>query len=361
MAVFRVATLVVATLAAYGRGTGSELAQHGLAAITRPWQQWDANWYTWIARVGYAPLSPVHTNGRVYDAIVWPPLFPGLIAALSRATGADPGMAALTIITLTLFVAMLGVFELVEADHGHGLALATVVLALVYPSSLFLGAGYTEALLLGLGAWSFWAAITGRWWLAGILAAAAVMTKFYAVILVAALLWEYMEQRQWSVRLIRPDVAWLALPWAVVLAAWLVYLQALVGDWTRVLTSQKYWDRHLAMPWVSILDAARTLSRFRFIGVVDLGALALLTVLTVYSYGRMRRSFTVYLALGIVASVTSSTLVSTGRYTTIFFPMFLAAALILRARPWVERMVIVVSASLMLVLLTRFATGHWAG
>jgi hypothetical protein len=361
VAVFRFVTLAVATLAAYGGRTGSELAGHGIGAITGPWQQWDANWFTWIARVGYAPLSPVHTNGRVYDAIVWPPLFPGLIAAISGPTGLDQGLVALAISTVVLFTAIIGIFRVVQHDHGEGLALATVVLILVYPSSLFLGAGYTEGLLLGLGAWSFWAAITGRWWLAGILAAAAVMTKFYAVILVAALLWEYLDQRDWSWRRVRADVAWLALPWAVVLAGWLFYVQLLVGDWTRVLTSQKYWDRHLAMPWVSILDAAGTLSRFRFIGVVDLGALVLLVVLTAYSYGRIRRSYTVFLALGVLACVTSSTLVSTGRYTTILFPMFIAAALLLRSRPWLERGVAVTSGVLMLGLLTRFATGHWAG
>ena len=361
MAALRIVTLVVVTLAAYGGRAGIELAQHGVAAITRPWQQWDANWFTWIARVGYAPLSPVHTNGRVYDAIVWPPLFPGLIAAISKPTGLDQGVVALTISSIVLFAAVAGLFRVVQVDHGEGVALATEALVLVYPSSMFLGAGYTEGLLLGLGAWSFWAAMTGRWPLAGILAAAAVMTKFYAVILVAALVWEYMDQRGWSWRRVRGDVAWLAVPWAAVLAGWLLYVQLLVGDWTRVLTSQKYWDRHLAMPWVSVLDAAGTLSRFRFIGVVDLGALVLLAILTAYSYGRVRRSYNVFLALGVVACVTSSTLVSTGRYTTIMFPMFIAAALLLRSRPWLERGIAVISGALMLGLLTRFATGHWAG
>jgi hypothetical protein len=359
--VFRVVTIAVAMGADYGGRFGQQLAQHGLTAITQPWQQWDANWYTWIARVGYGPLSPVHTNGRIYDAVVWPPLFPGMIAAGSKPLGLDEGLVALVITTGALFAALVAIYRLVQLEHGERLALLTLLLVLAYPSAMFLGAGYTEALLLALGAWSFWAALTGRWWLAGVLAAAAVLTKFYAVILIVAVLFEYMDQRGWSWRRVRLDMAWLVLPSAAALGGWLAYVQLNFGDATRVVTSQKYWDRHLAPPWVTLADAVASLRHLRFVGVVDLGALLLLAGLTVYMALRGRRSYAVLMGLSVAACSTSSTLASTARYTAWLFPMFLAAALVLRGKPWLQRAVLVVSAPLMLLLLSRFATGHWAG
>jgi hypothetical protein len=232
---------------------------------------------------------------------------------------------------------------------------------LVYPPAMFLGAGYAEALLLAFGAWAFWAALKGRWWLAGILAAAAAVTKFYAAILVVALLFEYMDQRGWSWRGVRLDLARLVLPTAVALGGWLAYVQLYIGDATRVVTSQKYWDRHLAPPWVAVVDAASLLRHLRFVGVVDLSALVLLIGLTVYTWRFGRRSYAVLMGISVALACTTSTLSSTARYTAWLFPMFIAAAVILGGRRWSRRAVVVVSAPLMLLLLSRFATGHWAG
>ena len=288
-------------------------------------------------------------------------MFPGLIAAGSRPFGFDGGAVALVITSVALFAALVAIYRLVQVDHGSRLALLTLLLVLAYPSALFLGAGYTEALLLAFGAWGFWAALSGRWWLAGLLAAAALLTKFYAVILVAALVFEYMEQRAWSWRRIRPNLAWLVLPAVAALGAWLGYVQLNIGDATRVLTSQKYWDRHLAPPWVAMVDAVTTLRHLHFVGVVDLSALLLLAALTVVMALRGRRSYAFLLGLSVLACITTSTLSSTARYTTWLFPMFIAAALVLRDRTWLQRAALLVSAPLMLLLLSRFATGHWAG
>jgi hypothetical protein len=361
-AIFRAATLAAAMFAAYGSRLGDELAHRGLTAVTAPWQQWDANWYTSIARVGYGPLSPVHTpGGHVYDALVWPPAFPGLIAAISRTFGFDPGAAALLIASVCLLIALIGVYRVVQLQFGEGRATATLVLLLVFPSAFFLGAGYTEALLLATIAWSFWAATTHRWWLAGLLSALALLTKYYAIILPAALLVEYMAQRQWSWRDIRADIAWLVLPPALALGAWATYVQANFGDASRIVTTARYWDRHLAPPWVAALDAASTLRHLRFVGVVDLGSLLLLVGAVIYGARAGRRGYTALMLLAVAVYLSTSTLASTSRYTTVMFPMFLAAAIFLRGRPWLTGAVAAVSAPLMLLMLSRFATGHWAG
>ena len=155
---------------------------------TTPTSRSSATWPTTRATLsapGYQQVYP----GDLDLYIVFFPLFPWLIAAVN-AVVRDPVVSAFVVATVaSLFVAPV-LYRLVKVDLGHRIGLWSAGLLLVFPTALFLHIGYTESLFLVLAFGSLWLARTNRWWLAGLLALLAALTRVNGLILVPALLVE---------------------------------------------------------------------------------------------------------------------------------------------------------------------------
>src|SRR5207302_9335577 len=94
----------------------------------------------------------------------------------------------------------------------------------------FFAVPYSESLSLAMVVWALLAARRGRWWLAGAAAALAVLSKYYLAILVVALIVEYLHQQDWSPRRIHRDIVGVAIPPALALGAWTVYMGRRFGQ-----------------------------------------------------------------------------------------------------------------------------------
>jgi hypothetical protein len=338
------------------------VAARGGGGLVTPWEQWDGNWYINIARQGYVPLSPmVDRFGQQFDATVFMPFYPGLIAAVSRIPLLAPPVAALLISSAALLLAIVALYRLTEIDYGRRGALVAIVLLLAFPSSMFLVAPYTESLLLLFGVTAFLAARYERWWLAGIMAALALITKAYMIVLVAALLVEYLQARQWSLSRVRSDVAWLVVPPALAIAGWMTYLGLQVHDPVRFLTAERLWGHQFAPPWVALAHASTMLVQHRLAGIEDLTSLVLLFAISAFTLLRVRISYGVMLLLAAFSFSAVTVLTSTNRYMVVLFPMFIAAARWLSRRLWLAGAVAVASAPLVVILLLRYTSGQWAG
>ena len=357
---FRALTEGIALIAAQGQGAARNLLHHPSTAVD-VWAHWDGNWYIAIAQQGYPPLSPTTGGSKTYDAVAFMPAYPALVRAVHVVVPLSWPAAGLLVSGLCLVAALAGLYRLVEIDHGRKTAATTLFLLLVFPSSFFLGGIYAEALVLAATVWAFVAARQGRWWLAGAMAGIAVLSKLYMVVLVIALLVEYLDSKEWQRPRIRPDIAWIvAIPTAA-LGAWMVYLQVQFHDPLRFLTAEKYWDRHAAPPWVGLLDAVKTLLGFHFVGLVDLASIVIFVAATVYCIRHLRPAYGTLLVLGLAVLVSSSTIYSSNRLMIVFFPVFLVGALLVQRRAWLERAIVVTSVPLAVFLVARFATGQWAG
>ncbi len=190
----------------------------GTPGFLDPWHRWDAPHYTDIAVFGYRADDPGNLSAPGYSQvfpgdldlyIVFFPLFPWLIAAVNAVIG-EPIVSAFVVATVaSLFVAPL-LYRLVSVDLGHRIGLWTAGFLLVFPTAYFLHIGYTESLFLSLAFGSMWLARTNRWWLAGLLAALAAMTRVNGLILAPALVVEaFLQWRADPERRLR--VAWLAI------------------------------------------------------------------------------------------------------------------------------------------------------
>ena len=145
---------------------------------------YDASWYATIAEHGY-DAGPFDASAQHNWAFF--PLHPLLWRAAAAATG-EFALTGIALANLCFLVALVVVHRVALALDLAPAAADRAVLALaLFPASYFFALPWTESLFLLLSASCFLAALRERWWLAGVLAALASITRLNGLFLVAAL------------------------------------------------------------------------------------------------------------------------------------------------------------------------------
>lgn len=293
------------------------------------WSRWDGQHYLQIARGGYAATGPEAIN------IAFLPLWPALMRFASTLTGLGLVHASLLLNLALGPVLFWGLYRLSRLDVPESTAGLVVVTTMLFPLSFVHQAVYTERLYLTLLVWTFYFARTSRWWSAGALSLLLALTKTATVWLWPALAWEhvlFLRDRRW-----RPT--WSTLSLAAIPLGVLVFLwinQRVQGDPFAFLDHLRVkWFKEPSPFWEGIrrvletgrpndLQDALTGRVAEAAGVV----LALLATLLVAL--RLRTSYALFMFASTLYFLSTSWLLSTPRYVSVFFP-----AAILFAR-WAE-------------------------
>lgn len=232
VAVTRLAVLAAVALADAVREGPGPLAS---------WRRWDADIYLKIAEHGYGgpgaePWSEAFLPG-----------FPLLVRGLA-AIGVPLLTAGMLVTTAATLVAVAYLLRLGDAEHP-GAGRRAAMYLLLFPTSVFLVAPYTESLFLAGAIAAFHHARRDEW--AGVAVAAGVATasRVAGVFVLAGLAVE--AWRRGRLRAALPALAIGSLP----LAAYVAWLWATRGDPFFLLTAQREgWGRRLVGP----VDALRT-------------------------------------------------------------------------------------------------------
>ena len=293
------------------------------------WNRWDAVHYMQIAKDGYT------ADPEFRFLIIWLPLFPALVRIAAFAVQ-DYVIAGLLVAFLGYLASCVLLYRLVLLDFPERIAKRTVIYLAIFPTAYFFHAAYTESLFLALVVGSFYAARKKNWLFAGVLGGFACLTRITAFGLFPALLVEYLVQKRFRLRDLRPDVLYLlALPAGFAVYLWINY--RVLGDPLAFLEIAR--DRHFKVPsapWVGaqrVLAAGRTSgpSWFLTIGIAETVAGVGSLIVAIYVALRMRASYAVYMLLSWVNIGFNSWWVSTARYLLPLFPGFIVLAL------WGER------------------------
>ncbi len=342
--------------------------------LLEPWDRWDAPHYTDIAVFGYMADDPGNLSAPGYQQvypgeldlyIVFFPLFPWLVAAVNAAVR-DPVVSAFVVATVaSLFVAPV-LYRLVKVDLGHRIGLWSAGLLLVFPTAYFLHIGYTESLFLALAFGSLWLARTNRWWLAGLLALLAALTRVNGLILAPALAVE--AWLQWRVdpgRRLR--VEWLAIAGVGIgFGIYLAVNQVVYGDLMAFSDIQRgHWDKELTWPWEGIGGVLAWFgdpspdSAFMY-GGMELLFIGIGLVATVATAIWLRPTWAVWMAGNWLLSVSTGFVLSVPRYSLALFGIMVWGAIIAerwRVAGWV---LATGSAMAMAYFAWRFGAGQWA-
>ena len=235
----------------------------------------------------------------------------------------------------------------------------TLTYFVIFPTSFFLFAAYTEALFFLWVVLAFLAARRTRWILAGILGVLATLTRIQGVILFFPLLLIWYRQ-EWK----KPAALWRALPLLLIPLAFLAFQLYTGGKFAASL--EQHWLAHTSLPWEnfqiaiqSFFDATgNSLTLFNLIAAVGF------LCMCIPIWKRLPPEFFIYSALVLVVPLfrinEGEPLVSYGRYALAAFPVFMLWGY-WGKRPWVNRLVIYLGFPLALYFCARFLMWSWVG
>ena len=348
----RAAIALISLAGAHLVAAGNESAVSGFGTL---WNRWDVQLFVKVARYGY--LSPAYPDRTEVD-------FPGLPLVLRVVHLAVRNWVAagLTISLVASFAACVALWLLAEqADIGDRAVLAL----LLFPYTVFLFAGYSEALFLAFAAWAWWALREDRLPLAALLGAGATATRVLGIPFAVAMVVEYVVRRHREGRPIRFDAAWLLVP-LIPLVAFVGYLRARTGHWDAYARAMREgWHRNLAAPWTAIrttwhsaLDQHQP-AAFVWFWRAELLAVVVGVVVTVVLVGGRRWGEATYVGGSTLLMSCATYLASGVRAVLVWFPLYLLLGRVLARRPWAQTAYLWLSGALAAVFVVAFTSGQW--
>ncbi|MFN8376163.1 MAG: glycosyltransferase family 39 protein [Anaerolineae bacterium] len=247
--------------------TQTFIVQGALRAWFDPWYRYDTGWYISIAYQGYQAVPA---------SIIFAPLYPLLLRLTSVLTGGDYLVAGILVSNVACVLMLILFYKLVAREFDNKLAELTLILYASFPTAFYLVAAYTEStfMVFALGAWL--ATLNKRYWLAGLLAFLASLTRSQAWVLALPFAYIILERmgeahggfwqgiRYYVMHPIEALRIGLPQSPAVIggpLGAAVYFLGMVVAGLGHVEEAflNPPWDVRLQAPWESLFSAARVL------------------------------------------------------------------------------------------------------
>ena len=317
------------------------------------WNRWDSLHYLQVAQFGYNAAS-------VMKAWFYP-LFPWCTRLVTYIVGNNYLLSAVVVSSFSSIAAAVLLRRIVQLDHDTKTSQCAVWFFLIFLTAYYLHIAYAESLFLTLTLGSILAAISSRWWLAGVLRALSWMTRANGIILLPTLAIEAIHQwvvtKRWNWR-------WLWI--AIVPVGFAVYLYMnwkITGDPFAFLHVRKrLFAMQGAWPWVGIRNVIGNLhgtpNYAEIVGAQELYFLALGFVCLILGWINLRPTHAAWITGNwfLITSVTF--MVSTPRYTLTMYSIFMLSGLVGRSTLWAA--VITIWSLLFLALFASvFIRGGW--
>jgi len=327
--------------------------------------RWDTGFYLSIAEEGY------RYEGARLPSVAFFPLLPIFIRAVTPLVG-DPLIAGLIVTNAALLGATMILYRLVEEEWGVATADRAVWYLLIFPTSFFGSAIYSESLFLLGAIGSLYAARKSRWPIAALLGLLTALTRLMGIVVAPMLAVEWWMQRRRLLADARPSWAALLAPAAVLLGTgmYMLYLQQTFGDPLAFAHASAAWERVPRSPFAAIGEllqrpaegwaAALLAGHLPLDNWVDLVAALVFLSLGGTLIVQRRWSEGIFVALGTLIPLSSGLLMSQRRYVWVLFPAFILLAR-WGERPWVDRAIMALSLLGLGLFTALFANWYWVG
>jgi hypothetical protein len=327
--------------------------------------RYDSGWYYNIARFGYR-----YAEGEANNLAFFPG-YPMAMRAFAGLLGGSRGAYFLggTLVSwLAFFLAVVWLYRLARHELGdERLAFRATTLFVTFPFAFFFGVAYSEALFVAAMIGAFYAARRGRWWLAGVAAAVAVLTRvngIFAWPAFAWLAWSGVRSGTASLAGVRSGtvsepggqvsdrftrlrgpgtgaallrVLPLVMLPLLAFAAWCAFVYTVSGSPFEWKASIERWNYHLGGgPWRAYQVMLKGLLFRPYYWFTtnplapydSLNALAATTFLVgvPFVWRRFGAACGLYMLLNLVLPLSSGVFEGLGRYCAVLFPMFLLMA-----------------------------------
>ena len=343
------------------------MPEPGLRQLLSAWYKWDTGHYVRIAEKAYSAseLDPAFF-----------PFYPILIKVFGFVIPGGTQFDALVVANVACFGLLMMLHRLTTLEFGNNVAERTLYFLVAFPTAFFLSAAYNTSIFMLLSISVLYHLRKGSWWTAGLLGVLATATRSSGVLLVLPFAYEYMRQRDFQIRRIRPSILAGGVMFAGI-AAFSAYCWYALGDPIAYSTAQVHWGRSFHWPWESLWRTAANiwkgpkLDQFTLTNELDLAAvLFILGLLTLALVGpwKFRRDQAYLIIFGFATAIfpllfssgpaNTLPIVSMSRHVVEAFPAFMVLAAI-GAHRSVERIYILAALPLQAVLLAIFMHYDW--
>lgn len=359
LAVAFVANILLVPSRARGFGLPFERAK-----LIEIFAAWDSGWYFDIARRGYY-FSP---DGQ--SSVPFFPLYPLLMRAVALPFGSTPEALWISgiVVSCAAFAASLAILHgLAERLTGsRETARRTVLYLAVFPFALFFTRVYAESVLLLTTVLAVRSAYEGRWVWAGTWGGLAALARPNGILVAVPLGLLALAGRPDARTLVHRIAALAPVPAA--LTSYCAYVYWLTGDPLAWLKAQQHWGYSIGhLPWQQL---QRLIERLITYGPYDFffaspfapyrllhGLTALLFLaMTPLVFARLGAPLGAYVLASLLVPLTGNALEGIGRYASVLFPVFIAAAM--WRSPRLHEGILVVGALGLGLLSCLFVTLH---
>lgn len=330
--------------------------QNNFQSLQKIWLRWDGYHYLTIAKSWYQSTGPDQY------LIVFFPFYP-LLIRIFTAVFKNDFFSALLISNLGYVLALIYLFKLTLIDFSKKTAFRAILYFSFFPTAYFLHASYTEGVFMALIISSFYYARKEKWPTACLIAALATATRSTALVLLPALLLEYLQQRRFR---IRKDVLWfLAAPMGFVYYLYLNF--SIYGNPFAFKTIMvEHWFKKFSWPWYGIKETVRGFPNWSWSEKVMISGaetffILLALLVLIVGIRRLRPSYSLFGFLTLFMVTSTSFLLSTPRYTLAIFPIFIILAFLSEKKNEIlNAAILTVFVAFYTLFLSVFAQGHWA-
>lgn len=320
---------------------------------------WDGNSYTFIATHGYITLGPER------NFIVFPPLYPILIKTISF-LGINPILSGVIISNIFFILGMIVLYKLVESVHNKKVAVITVILISIFPTTYFFSVAYPESLFVFLFASSFYFAHKKSFLLSAFVGGLAAITRPFGLIIFPSILLFMLNAKKLNYRNLLSTTFFFVLP----ITPYVYINYALFGNpLAFAVFLEQNWQKSFDFPWNGIssswkigIQTQNSFSYKYFVGYAEGIASTVAWILTIFGIKKwgIKSPYILYLLLGTIFFTSTGFILSAPRYLLSIPPLFILFAELISKNKAFLFIWVSVSLGLFCWFSKIFALGQWA-
>lgn len=321
--------------------------------------RWDGNSYTFIATHGYVTFGPEK------NFLVFPPLYPILIKAVSF-LGINPISSGVIISNIFFILGMIVLYKLAESVHNKKVAVITVILISIFPTTYFFSVAYPESLFVFLFTLSFYFAHKKLFLLSAFVGGLAAITRPFGLIIFPSILLFMLNAKKLNYRNLLSTTLIFILP----IIPYIYVNYSLFSNPLAFTTLLKQnWQKSFDFPWNGISSSwkigIQTQNSFSYkyiVGYAEGLASTIAWIFTIFGIKKwgVKSPYLLYLLLGTIFFTSTGFILSAPRYLLSIPPFFILFAELISKNKTLLFIWVPVSLGLFCWFSKIFALGQWA-
>jgi len=326
------------------------------------WDNFDGQHYVNIAQNGYG-----------FGEYTFFPFYSILIKFFGNLLGGglfSLNLAGQLISNSAFLISLFGFYKLARLDFSERISKISVIILLLFPTSFYFAAVYTESIFFAILMWSFYFARKKNYLPASILGLFATATRPIGIFIFPAFIIEWYLHRKKTENIIK------VFPWSLTvipvgLLSYMYYLKIHIGNALAFFSEQVYVGEHrsshlILLPQVIyryVFKIFPSLNPLYFPGVfftvLEFAVGIVYFVVSLVLFFTTRFSYALFAFLAYLTPTFLGSFSSQPRYVLILFPVyFILAKYLARSKIYLFAFCLI-SFILLVISFSLFARGYW--